>query len=70
MVCPLIDNPARCKIQAVIHFLHSKNMSDVEIHHELCMVVYGQNVISKGIVECSKTGEQMFTMMGEVVCHL
>jgi hypothetical protein len=48
-MCPAIDNPASCEIHAVIHFLHSKNMSAVEIHHELCAIC-GQNVMSEGIV--------------------
>jgi hypothetical protein len=34
-MCPAIDNPAGCKIRAVIHFLHAKNMTPAEIHHEL-----------------------------------
>jgi hypothetical protein len=48
-MCPAIDNPDSCKIRAVIHFLHAKNVSDAEIHHELCMV-YGQNVMNEGTV--------------------
>jgi hypothetical protein len=35
MMCPAFDNPARCKIRAVIHFLHTKNTSDGEINREL-----------------------------------
>jgi transposase len=50
MMCPAIDNPTSCEIRAVIHFLHTKNMSAVEIHHELCAVVYGQNLMSEGTV--------------------
>jgi hypothetical protein len=46
-MCPVIDNPASCEIRAVIVILHAKNMSAVEIHHELC-AVYGQNVMSEG----------------------
>jgi hypothetical protein len=49
MMCPTIDNPASCEICAVIHFLHAKNMSAVEIHRKLC-TVYGQNVMSEGTV--------------------
>jgi hypothetical protein len=45
-MCPVIDNPTSCEIRAVISFLHAKNMSDVEIHRELC-AVYGQNVMSE-----------------------
>jgi hypothetical protein len=46
MTSPAIDNPATCEIRAVIHFLHTKNVSAAEIHRELC-TVYGQNVIVK-----------------------
>jgi hypothetical protein len=48
-MCPVIDNPARCEILAVIHFLHATNMSAMEIHRELCEV-YGQNAMSEGTV--------------------
>jgi hypothetical protein len=50
MMCPAIDNSARCEICTVIHFLYTKNMSAAESHHELCMVVYGQNVMSEETV--------------------
>jgi hypothetical protein len=57
-MCPVIDNPARCEI-------HAKNMCAAEIHLELC-AVYCQNGMSEETVtngvECSKMGEQMFTM--------
>jgi hypothetical protein len=43
MLCPLIDNPAIYKICVVIHFLQAKNMSAMEIHHDLC-AVYGQDI--------------------------
>jgi hypothetical protein len=46
-MCPVIDNPTSCEIYALFHFLYTKDMSAVEIHHELC-TVYGQNVISEG----------------------
>jgi hypothetical protein len=49
MMCPAIDNPARCKIRAIIRFLHAKNMSAAEIHSEL-RAVYSQNVMSEGTV--------------------
>jgi hypothetical protein len=49
MMCPAIDNPASCEIHAVTHFLHAKNMSAVEIRHELC-AIYSQNVMSEGII--------------------
>jgi hypothetical protein len=34
-MCPATDNPASCEIRTVIHFLHAKNISAVEINHEL-----------------------------------
>jgi hypothetical protein len=34
-MCPAIDNPASCEICAFTRFLHAKNMSAAEIHHEL-----------------------------------
>jgi hypothetical protein len=49
MTCPAINNTKSCEIYIVIHFLHSKNLSAAEIHHELC-TVYGQNVMSEGTV--------------------
>jgi hypothetical protein len=48
-MCPEINNPASCKIHGIIHFLHTKTTSAVEIHHELCPV-YGKNVMSEGNV--------------------
>jgi hypothetical protein len=49
-------------------------MSAVKIHCELCSAVYGQNVMMKELqdnsVECSKIGEQMFTMKSTVIRHL
>jgi hypothetical protein len=48
-MCPAIGNLASCEICTVITFLHAKNMSAVEIHHELC-AVYDQNVMSEGTV--------------------
>jgi hypothetical protein len=47
---PVIDNPASCKIRAVIHFLHSKSKNAAEIDRKLYVVVYEQNVMSEGIV--------------------
>jgi hypothetical protein len=45
----VIGNPTSCKICAVIWFVHSENMSAVEIHHGLC-AVNSQNVMSEGTV--------------------
>jgi hypothetical protein len=50
MMCPAIDNLTICEIYAVICFLYTKNMTAVEIHHELCATVYGQNAMSEGSV--------------------
>jgi hypothetical protein len=68
------DNPISCEIHAVIHFLGSKNTSALEIHHELCAATCSENAMVKELynngVECSKIGEQMFTMKSEAVSHL
>jgi transposase len=48
MTCPAVDNPASCKIRAVIRFILAKNMNTAEIRCELCAAVYGQNVMSEG----------------------
>jgi hypothetical protein len=48
-MCSVSDNPASCEIRSVICCLHTKIMSPVEIHHELC-AVYGQNIMSEGSV--------------------
>jgi hypothetical protein len=50
MMCPAIDNSIICIVCAIVCFLYAKNMSAVEIHHELCMAVYSWNVMSEGIV--------------------
>jgi hypothetical protein len=50
MMCFAIDNPAGCKIRAVIRHLHAKSMNAVEVHREICAVVYGQNLMSEGTV--------------------
>jgi hypothetical protein len=49
MMCPAIGNHASCEICTVICFLHTKNMSAVEIHLQLC-AVYGQNIMNEGNV--------------------
>jgi hypothetical protein len=45
----LIILPA-AKFELLIQFLHAKNMSAAEMHRELCVAVYGQNVMSEGTV--------------------
>jgi hypothetical protein len=68
-MCPAIDNPASCKIRAVICFLHAKIMGAVE----LC-AVYGQNVMNEGTARrcriLTKMDEQMFTLKYEAASHL
>jgi transposase len=49
-MCPVIDNPTSFEICAVICFIHTKSMSAVEIHHEICATIYGQSVMSEGTV--------------------
>jgi hypothetical protein len=44
-----MNNPASCKIRAVIRFLGAKNMSAAEVHNELC-TVYDQNAKSEETV--------------------
>jgi hypothetical protein len=46
----LIYNPTSNEINALIFFLHAKNMTATEICCELGMVVYGQNVMNEGTV--------------------
>jgi hypothetical protein len=74
-MCPVIDNPTSCKSWAIICFLLAKNMSAAEIHCELCVAVYSQNVMSeetKTIVYNVErwVGEQMFMMKTKVFSHL
>jgi hypothetical protein len=73
-MCPVIDNPASCKICSIIRFIHTKNVGAVEIHHESC-AVYGQNVMNEGTVRqwcrmLKKMDEQRFTMKNEAAGHL
>jgi hypothetical protein len=49
MMCPVIDNPASCKIHAIVHFLFTKNINAAEIRLKF-FVVYVQNVLSEGTV--------------------
>jgi hypothetical protein len=50
MMSPATDNPTSREICIVIRFLHVINMSATEIHRELCVTIYGQNVMSEGSV--------------------
>jgi hypothetical protein len=49
-MCPAIYNPASCETCELFRFLQAKSMSAAEIHFELGAAVYGQNVMSEGIV--------------------
>jgi hypothetical protein len=62
--CSAIDNPTSCKIHTVIRSFHTRNVSPEEIHQELCMMVYSQNVISEGSV---RQWCRMFTVKSKVV---
>jgi hypothetical protein len=66
----MIDNPTSCKIPAVIRFHHARNMSAAEIHHELCMAVYDQGIMSEGAIRqwCRmfRDGQIKFTMKSKV----
>ena len=44
-MCTAINNPASCKVRAVIRFLLVRNNNAAEIHRQLCEV-YGPNVMS------------------------
>jgi hypothetical protein len=46
-MCPVIENPASCKIGVVIRLLHDKNMSAVVIHCKLC-AAYVHYLMSEG----------------------
>jgi hypothetical protein len=65
------DYLASCEIHALLHFLHAENISEAEIHRELCATVYGQYVTSEGTVRQRRrmftVGEKMFTIKSEVV---
>jgi hypothetical protein len=50
MMRPAISNTASWEIRAVIRFLHAKIMNAAEIYRELCAALYGQNLMSEGIV--------------------
>jgi hypothetical protein len=49
MMCPVIDNPTSWEICAVICFLHTKNVSVVEMYCESC-TVYRQNAMTEETV--------------------
>ena len=44
-MCAAINDPASCKVRAVIRFLLTRNNNAAEIHRQLCEV-YGPNVMS------------------------
>ena len=45
----IIVSPADCEVRAVIRFLSPKGLKSIDIHREIC-AVYGQNIISDGMV--------------------
>jgi hypothetical protein len=45
-MCPVTDNPVKCKIYTVICFFQAKIMSSSEVHFELCMF-YGTVIMSE-----------------------
>jgi hypothetical protein len=50
MLYPTIDNPASCKICALIRFLQAEIVNSEDIHRDLC-AVYGQNAMNEGNVK-------------------
>jgi hypothetical protein len=50
MICSAIDISAICEICVVILFLYAENLRAAEIHPELCVAIYGQNVMGEGTV--------------------
>jgi hypothetical protein len=70
-MCPAIDNPASCEIRSVIRFVHTKDKSAAEIHHEVC-AVYGQNLMYERTVRMAQNvqrqdGGEKFTIKSEVL---
>jgi hypothetical protein len=62
MMCLVIHNPTSCEICALIHCLHTKNMSDAEIHRQLCAAVYGRNVMSERTIrQCQRMFKEGWT---------
>jgi hypothetical protein len=70
-MCPATANLPSCKVHAVIHFLHTVNVSVEEIHLYIHMTVYGQKGNERrncnNDVEYSDMNEQMFAAKSEVV---
>jgi hypothetical protein len=54
----MIDNSTSCKIRAVIHFFHAKNMSAVEIHRELWQ--FTAKVLTKKFVKDGTFSEFLY----------
>ncbi|GFU79334.1 HTH_48 domain-containing protein [Trichonephila clavipes] len=46
---PPIENPADCKVRAVIRFLYAQGFKSVDIHHQISDV-YGENIMSDGMM--------------------
>jgi hypothetical protein len=67
MICSATEISAICEICVVIRFLYAENMRAAEIHPELCVAIYGQNVIGERTVRelcrmLKKISEQMLMM--------
>jgi hypothetical protein len=41
----MIERPADCEIRSVISFLNARNVTQADIHRQICEV-YGENVMS------------------------
>jgi hypothetical protein len=67
MMCLATDNPTSCEIRIVIRFIHVRNITVAEIHHELCTTVYGQNIMSEENVRqrCRKFKDGRTNIHGE-----
>ncbi|GFX77838.1 HTH_48 domain-containing protein [Trichonephila clavipes] len=46
---PPIQNPADCKVRAVIRFICAQGFKSVDIHHQISEV-YGANIMSDGMM--------------------
>jgi hypothetical protein len=45
----IIERPAACEMQPVIHFLNARNVQPADIHRQFCEV-YGENAMSDSVV--------------------
>jgi hypothetical protein len=66
IVCPAINNPASCEIRALIRYLHAKTWMTRKSVVDYELFTAKKELLENG-VECSKIGEQIFTMKREMV---